>query len=122
MTTDRIAECLEYVHQRLDERAIWHCLAYGTLLGAVRQADLIEWDYDFDLFIQPSDRGRVVAMTSETVADGYTFEPSVLPGDHLAVNPGGLAWFSPSAIAVRFHGAKIADLYAFTGPDASRLP
>jgi hypothetical protein len=114
LSIDRIAGCLEYVHQRFEARGIWHCLAYGTLLGAVRDGDLIPWDYDFDLLVQPRDVDRIVALSADTAADGIAFELGVVGSTQLAVNPDRLAAVSSSSIVVRLGGERIGDLYAFS--------
>ena len=109
-----LSDALEYVHRAFDERGIWHCLAYGTLLGAVRDRTFIEWDYDFDLFVQPRDWDRIVQMSADTIADGIRFEPVSVPGLALAVNPTRVSACSGSAIGVWRDDRKLADLYAFT--------
>ena len=113
-STARLTAALDYVHRRFDAHGIWHCLVYGTLLGAVRDGALIPWDYDFDLLVQPRDARRILALTADTVHDGFTFAPSIVTGNRLAVNPTGLAQCAAGAIEVRLFGEKIADLYTFT--------
>lgn len=112
--TARLASALDYVHRRFDAHGIWHCLMYGTLLGAVRDSDLIPWDYDFDLLVRPRDGRRILRLNAETAVDGFLFAPSVVSGGQLAVNPGGMTHCSAGAIEVRWHGEKLADLYTFT--------
>ena len=112
--TARILDALIATHERFVEHGIWHCLTYGTLLGAVRDGDLIPWDYDFDLMIRPCDVGRVLALTRASAARGIAFQPVQVPAGALAVNPLGLGPAWGGAVGVFADGDKIADLYAFT--------
>lgn len=51
----RTRELLFEMKERLDELGIVFWLAWGTLLGAVRDGDVIPWDRDIDLLIKASD-------------------------------------------------------------------
>lgn len=42
-----------------DQNQIWYQLAYGSLLGAVRDNGQIPWDYDIDIFVKYSDRKKL---------------------------------------------------------------
>lgn len=112
--TDQLADAVRFVHDRFEEHGIWHCLTYGTLLGAIRDQDLIPWDYDFDFFIQPSDVARIMALNPEIAADGYSFRMMWIYAEALAVNPLGLGSTPGHHIGV-FHGeSKLGDLYWMT--------
>jgi lipopolysaccharide cholinephosphotransferase len=59
---DRIRYCLREVLNILNSHHIRYMLAEGTLLGVVRQGDLIEWDSDADLIVFDSNRQRVLDL------------------------------------------------------------
>ena len=42
-----------------DENGIWYSLAFGTMLGAVREKNIIGWDTDVDVFVLHKDLERV---------------------------------------------------------------
>jgi hypothetical protein len=110
--TDRIALGLEYVARVLERAGIWYSLAYGSLLGAVRDGDIIPWDYDLDFIVRAEDAPRIYAL-GETLADeGGGFSPLRYEGKYLAVND-GVAEFWSTAIAVQFRGYRLGELYAF---------
>lgn len=112
-STDIIASALCDLHQLFDRHGIWHSLTYGTLLGAVRDGDIIAWDYDFDLFIKPAD----VPLIEDVMAaapHGLTVERAVLEGAVLAVNPERIGAFWGSHLKCSKDGEAIGDLYAFS--------
>lgn len=55
-----------------EKNQIWYQLAYGSLLGAVRDNGQIPWDYDIDIFIKYSDRKKFIyALENELSTDYY---------------------------------------------------
>jgi len=108
-----IEQALFDIHQYLDAQQIWHCLMYGTLLGAVRDHAIIEWDHDFDLMIKAENYFDVLAMNPELIEKGYHFQPTMMSGNALAYNPYNITHFWNSAIGIFFKGNKIGDLYIF---------
>jgi hypothetical protein len=112
--TERVASTIDYVHRLLRARGIWHCLAYGTLLGAIRQGDVIPWDYDFDMFVQPADVPRLLAMNADLAADGYHLEATSIRAERLAVNPCGIDAASAGRLELTHNGKMCGDLFVFT--------
>ena len=110
---DRVAHCLAYVDEVLTRHGIWHAITCGTLLGAVRDGDLIAWDHDFDMVVRPSDRVRIVELNDEVEADGFAFKFAVLPAEELAVIPEGCERFNAASLVVFHEGVAIGDLYTF---------
>jgi hypothetical protein len=111
--TDDIAAAVADLCALFEHHGVWYSLAYGTLLGALRDGDVIPWDYDFDLLVKPQDARKIMALGKELGRDGYALEYSRRPGSFLAVNLDALPHFHTSAIGVSRHGRKIGDLYLF---------
>jgi len=110
-TPSVVAASLAAVSQALTACGIWHSLAYGTLLGAVRELDIIPWDHDFDLFVRPIDIPRILALNATLTPQGLEIVQLRYPGSVLAMNPGGIAWFDPMHLQVRLDGKYIGDMF-----------
>ena len=48
---DELFYLLRQVHHALERHGIWHCLMFGSLLGAIRDGEPISWDHDVDLLV-----------------------------------------------------------------------
>ena len=110
----RIADAVAFVHDRFVDHGIWHCLTYGTLLGAIREENLIAWDYDFDFFVKPSQVHQILALNDEIADAGYSFRQMWIYGEILAINPLGLGLTPGHHIGVFHHEDKLGDLYWMT--------
>jgi hypothetical protein len=97
----------------LRQHRIWYCLFYGTLLGAVRAGDLIEWDQDVDLLIRPADVPRLLALDAELERHGLQVGVHRYTGSWLALNPGRVPCFDAGLLRVVRDGAH-CDLWAPT--------
>ena len=64
-TADEIYEHIKYIHYELSKHNIKHWLMYGTLLGCVRNKDVIPYDYDFDFGILFSDIEKILSIDLE---------------------------------------------------------
>jgi len=111
---DRIAWVLEHVHRLLEDAGIWHAVAWGTLLGAVRDRNVIPWDGDFDMVIRPSDVRAIMDLNPIAGRDGIAFKLVRPPGHRLVVNMDGLEAFSASTLVVHHWEKPIGDLYFFS--------
>lgn len=69
-----LKENLSYTCNLLKENGIKYWLDYGTLLGAVRDKNLIPYDTDTDISILAEDVDKLVALTSKIAADGRLLE------------------------------------------------
>jgi len=59
-TPDELFASLKYISTFLTNIGIKHWLMYGTLLGAIRNNDIIPYDYDFDLGAYVSDVQKIL--------------------------------------------------------------
>lgn len=55
---DEMLKILKYIDKTLTENGIWYSVAYGTLLGCVRDNGFIPWDRDVDVFVKLPERER----------------------------------------------------------------
>lgn len=58
-------EILDVVTKFCDEHDIKYCIAYGTLLGAIRHKGFIPWDDDIDLVMLRPDYDRFLKLFNE---------------------------------------------------------
>ncbi len=55
---DKMLEILKYIHYFCQENKIEYCLAYGSVLGAVRHGGFIPWDDDADIYMTAEEYKR----------------------------------------------------------------
>lgn len=56
-----------------DKEGIWYSLAFGTMLGAVREKNIIQWDTDVDVFVKHSDLPRLRNAFAKQTFDGVHY-------------------------------------------------
>jgi len=111
-TIDEVHDALRVTADFLSRHGIWHAVGFGTLLGAVRDGDLIPWDHDFDIFARPADRQQIVNLSEELADAGYTIKYAVLPtSPNLAVAADDLVSFNAAALVVLKDGRPLGDIY-----------
>jgi hypothetical protein len=66
-----LLKILNFAHSLLTVNHIDHWLNFGTLLGAVREGDLIPWDEDIDVGIWEDDVPRVLKLTKIFMSGGF---------------------------------------------------
>lgn len=71
--TRNLKTILEYIDKLFRENRIKYWLDYGTLLGAVREKDLIEYDTDLDIGILNEDKERLLLLKERINRDGFFF-------------------------------------------------
>jgi hypothetical protein len=112
--TDRLAFVVDYLSRTLTRHGIWHTLAFGTLLGAVRDGDIIPWDSDVDFFIRPADIPRLLALNPDMAADGVSLVEVNMSASVIAVNPGAVTNATGARLVIDVGGARAGDLYALS--------
>lgn len=60
-------------HQVCEKSNIEYELAYGSLLGAIRDNGQIPWDYDIDVFVAFKDKERLIETLKKELDDKYYF-------------------------------------------------
>ncbi len=111
--SEQLAKHLHAIHSYLLLRGIQHRVIYGTLLGAVRDRDIISWDYDFDLLAEREDRDALLALNEDMLGSGYRIDARYLPSNHLAMNRNNSRYFDSSSLAISYQGKKVGDIYLF---------
>lgn len=87
--TEHLLELTLFVDDLLERHGIVHWLDYGTLLGAVRNGELIPWDGDVDLGILDRDVESVLRLAPEVEQAGYvikTVSDAVVRISYSAIN------------------------------------
>ena len=75
---DIIKKTLFEFHRICEENHIWYQVAYGSLLGVIRDGGQIPWDYDVDVFVKIEDRERLTqALKEQLNANYYFYSPEV---------------------------------------------
>lgn len=69
ITTDTLIE----FHRVCEKSNIEYELAYGSLLGAIRDNGQIPWDYDIDVFVAFKDKERLIETLKKELDDKYYF-------------------------------------------------
>lgn len=60
-------------HDVCEKSGVRYQLAYGSLLGAIRDGGQIPWDYDVDVFVPAEDRAKLVQALKERLPERFAF-------------------------------------------------
>lgn len=71
---DILFEMLCTFKEICDSEKLWYSLAYGTLLGAVRENGFIPWDDDVDVYMMLPDRERFRAAFEKSHPEGLVLK------------------------------------------------
>lgn len=68
-----ILKILSYIDSVLTENDLHYSLAYGTVLGAVRENGFIPWDRDADVYIKLPERDKVREALKRNLPDEFQY-------------------------------------------------
>ena len=100
-TPNELFTHLGYISGILSKYNIKYWLSYGTLLGAIRQHDIIPYDYDFDLGANIDDVDKILDLNHIVGYDGYEFKKLYM-GDIWRVS-----------LKVFYKGVEMGDIYLY---------
>ena len=64
---------LSYVNKLFRENNLTYYLAYGTLLGAIRDRGKIPWDYDVDIHVKINDKEKLLDILRTKLSDEFYY-------------------------------------------------
>jgi len=75
---EKIVENLKDIKEIFDKHDI-HCwLDWGTLLGAIRNGKIIEWDHEVDLGVMKGDFNKIDSILSEIKERGFFIKKALI--------------------------------------------
>jgi hypothetical protein len=105
-TPDELYEHLNFISTFLSKHNIKHWIMFGTLLGGVRENDIISYDYDFDLGSYVENVDKIISLNSELEGTGYRF---YLPENQITDSE--KIW--RVSIKIEYNGIIMGDIYLF---------
>ena len=73
---EEMLRIVNYIDKILTGNGIWYSVAYGTILGAIRENGFIPWDRDADVFVKLPDRERARKVLKENLPDDLVYSDS----------------------------------------------
>jgi len=73
----KIFHGLNILDKIFNKHKIYYTIAYGTLLGAVRHWDMIQWDDDADVHILRKDIDKIMELKDEFAKYGITLKKNL---------------------------------------------
>ena len=83
MDVNRANQYLQDLHKALDQIGLTHCLMYGTLVGAIREEEIVYYDDDVDVVLfQKETKGRDIIGELKKILEplGYYFCTASIEG------------------------------------------
>jgi hypothetical protein len=116
-TPDELYKHMVYLTNLLSSYKIKFWISYGTLLGAIRQKNIIDYDYDFDLGILYEDYPKVLDLSEIVLKDGYILEKG-MGTVYSSKNKKQSEYKWRVSIKLKYDNNPIADLYIYSScPD-----
>jgi hypothetical protein len=110
-TTEEIFTHLKYIHTILKKNNISHWLMYGTLLGSIRNRDIIPYDYDFDFGIFYEDVDKILSIKQEDPSYEITKTTGTLYSTHSKFKKSYTKW--RISLKVNYKENPVGDLYIY---------
>jgi hypothetical protein len=103
---------MDYIHRLLEGFSIKHWLTLSTLLGAVRDKNIIEQDNHFYFGANYADTETIVNLNDYISSSGYTlYKPTNLVWDYLSLTKSFKLW--TSTIKVKYNGLDVGTIYLY---------
>jgi len=112
-TPDEIYEHLCFVDDALMRHNIKHWVMFGTLLGAVRDNDIISYDYDFDIGANIKDVNKIMDLNSEINQYGYNFKLPIDTVGYDYTNDSNTKVIWRVSIKIEYNNIVMGDIYLF---------
>lgn len=109
---DQIFNHLCFISDILNQNNIRHWLVYGSLLGAVRNGDILGFDRDFDIGADIEDADRIIALNRQLNKKGYLIYKQHVTGyDYATLTQKMQIW--RVALKVEYQGISVGDIYLY---------
>lgn len=113
-TTDQVFAVLCATADFLESIQCPYFLSGGTLLGALREQDIIAHDKDFDLDCFSEDRDRILAASHLLAAHDLTITAKEASGYEYPSGKAVESTSDASCLYVRWKGLHLGDIFPFT--------
>ena len=111
-TSDEIYKHMDYIDNLLTKNNIKHWIMFGTLLGAVREQNIITYDYDFDFGANIQDKNNIINLNKQIKKDKYElYFPIDANAYSLDQKNNKIMW--RISIKVKYNGYDMGDIYLF---------
>ena len=110
--TEEIFHHLEYIHNILEKNKIKHWLMYGTLLGCIRNKDIIPYDYDFDFGILIEDYEKILSIQLDNPKYKIELTTGILYSKKTQFKKAETKW--RISLKVIYNEIAVGDLYIYT--------
>jgi len=110
-TLDEIYEHLCFVDDALMRHNIKHWIMFGTLLGAVRDGDIIS--HDFNIGANIKDVNKIMAVNSEINQYGYKFKLPIDTVGYNYINDNDTKVIWRVSIKIEYNNITMGNIYLF---------